>query len=169
MDARSKTWAAGSALALLLLAQPASSAIYKCTGPDGKLQFADKPCGGLDSAAEQLIEVAPAQSAGNLGVSKEQQEVWSRQRQRADRPRPAAPAAGRNFCRSYSSTELRSIVISNGVQQGMTKGSVQQAWGAPTVVNGGRLEQWVYRWPRSTSYVYFVGGCVYLVEGGYGR
>lgn len=169
MGARSKNRVAGSAIALLVLAAPASAAIYKCTGPDGKLQFSDKPCGGLEAAAEQLIEVAPAQSPGNLGVSKEQQEVWARQPQRKDRPRPVPPAGSRGFCRSFSSTELRSIVVSNGVQQGMTKGSVQQAWGAPTVVNGGDLEQWVYRWPSSTSYVYFVDGCVYSVEGGYGR
>lgn len=144
----------------------ASGQVYKCPGPGGVVQFSDKPCGGGAETEANRIEVRPVEVGGSFGVSEEQQDRW--ERAPSAPARPAAPPR-RNYCKSYSSTSLRSIIVGNGVEAGMTTGDVRKSWGSPAVVNGGYPEQWVYRWPAGTSYVYFVGGCVWQVDGGYRR
>lgn len=159
---------AATSLALTICAAPgfATAAIYKCPGPGGQVQFSDKPCGGALEAGEHEVEVEATQIGGSFATKEQIQQ----QKERAQRavPRAAAGSSRRSSCKSYSSTALRSIVVSRGVEPGMSAGAVRQSWGSPTVINGGDPEQWVYRWRDRTSYVYFVGGCVWQVDGGYG-
>lgn len=150
----------------LLFAGPVSAAVYKCTDGDGRVTFAGTPCEGLAPAEQNTVEVKPTTVGGTLGVSKEQQQIWAQQRQAAP-TLPAAPPR-RNYCKSFSSTALRSIVVSNGMAEGMTMGAAQQSWGKPAAVNGQHPTQWVYRWRGATSYLYFVDGCVWRIDGGYG-
>ena len=155
----------GISALLVLHGAPAVAQVYKCQGPAGAVQFSDKPCGGGMPTEADRVEVKPVEIGGSFGVSKEQQEIWSQRPARA--PRVAAPPA-RNYCKSYSSTALRAIVVGRGVEPGMTMGDVQRSWGAPARVNGGRPTQWVYYWRDRTSYVYFEDGCVWRVDGVYG-
>ncbi|MDT4820252.1 hypothetical protein FQZ97_533900 [compost metagenome] len=148
----------------VLAATGAEAAIYKCPAPGGAVAYSDKPCEG-SAAADNQVEAKATEIGGSFGVSKEQQEVWSRQ------PGPAGRSGGasrRNYCGSFSSTYLRSVIISNGIEQGMSAGDVRRSWGAPSAVNPGEPEQWVYYWPNGSAYVYLVGGCVWRVDGAYG-
>lgn len=49
--------------AALLAALPAQAAIYKCPGPDGRVVFSDRPCGGAAESPEHQVEVTPPQPA----------------------------------------------------------------------------------------------------------
>lgn len=159
---------AATSLALLLSIGPGlvAAAIYKCPGPGGQVQFSDKPCGGALEAEGHKVEAQATQIGGSFATKEQIQE----QKERAGRitPRISSRPARQSYCKSYSSTSLRSIVVSNGIEQGMPAGAVRQSWGSPAAINGGDPEQWVYRWRDSTSYVYFVGGCVWRVDGGFG-
>lgn len=150
----------------LLLAGHAGAAVYKCTAPDGRVTFGSTPCGGLLENEADRLEVKPITVGGTLGVSKEQQDIWAQQQRQV--PAMPPPPPKRNYCKSFSSTALRSIVVSRGMTEGMTTGDARKSWGRPAAVNGGDLTQWVYRWRDGTSYVYFVGGCVWKVDGAYG-
>ena len=150
----------------LLLAPAAQAAIYKCAGADGRVSFSSTPCGGALASDENRLEVKPSNIGGSFGVSAEQRKKW--QQQQVERPttRPAAPAP-RDYCKSYSSTTLRTMIIGNHVEPGMDASAVARSWGKPNKVNEGDPVQWVYYWPQSTAYVYFVDNCVWQVDGGY--
>lgn len=45
--------------ALLLVVMPVHAQIYKCPGPDGRVAFSDRPCGGAAESPEHEIEVKP--------------------------------------------------------------------------------------------------------------
>lgn len=141
--------------------------IYRCPGEDGKPSFSDRPCAGAMESADQKIEVIPQNITGPLATQKQIKEQQRRSQQTARSSSRAAASAG--YCRDYSSTALRSLVVSRSVQPGMPRSAAISAWGSPTAINGGRPEQLVYRWPTSTSYIYIVDGCVSSVEGGYGQ
>lgn len=155
------------ALILVLIPGIALADIYRCPGADGKLAFSDRPCAGAMESADQKIDVTPQNITDPLATQKQIKEQRSRNQQTARST--GAPPARAGYCRDYSSTALRSLVVSRSVQPGMTRSAAISAWGTPTAINGGRPEQLVYRWPTSTSYIYIVDGCVYSVEGGYGR
>lgn len=155
-------------ISALLCAQPATATIYKCTDSAGRTSFSSMPCGGAIASDENRIEANPTNIGGSLGVSEEQKQAWQRQREEAAFAPPSPPAA-KSYCKRYSSTTLRTLVVSNSVEPGMDAGSVARSWGEPHAVNGGDPVQWVYRWPQGTSYVYFVDNCVWQVDGGYKR
>jgi hypothetical protein len=84
-----------AALALLLIAQcAAAQTIYKCTRPDGKVEFTDQPCQNTGSSGKPL-DVRPALPAD----AKAAQEARERAQRDAERARAAsagpapAPAA----------------------------------------------------------------------------
>lgn len=156
-------------IALLLVFIPgiALADIYRCPGADGKLAFSDRPCAGAMESADQKIDVTPQNITDPLATQKQIKEQRRRSQQAARSTGVSSASAG--YCRDYSSTALRSLVVSRSVQPGMPRSAAISAWGSPTAINGGRPEQLVYRWPTSTSYIYIVDGCVYSVEGGYGQ
>ncbi|WP_418338511.1 DUF4124 domain-containing protein [Pseudomonas citronellolis] len=156
------------ALLSMLIPCIAAADIYRCPGPNGKLSFSDRPCAGAMESADQKIEVTPQNITDPLATKKQIAEQERRAKQLRASSAMSAPT-GVQYCRSYSSTALRTLVVSNTVQPGMPRDAAISAWGSPTVINGGRPEQLVYRWPSSTSYIYIVDGCVWRVDGGYGR
>lgn len=157
-------------ISALLFAQSAQADIYKCKDEAGRVSFSKVPCGGALPNEADRVEIKPNNIGGRLGVSKEQQQVWQWQDQQRAADAPALPAQRQQtYCKSYSSTALRSIIVSQGVEPGMTMGDVQRSWGAPTRINGSHDPiQWVYRWRSSVAYVYFMDGCVWQMEGSYG-
>ncbi|OLU31494.1 hypothetical protein BVH03_08455 [Pseudomonas sp. PA15(2017)] len=157
-------------LVLLALSGSAMADVYKCTDSTGRVSFSKVPCGGALANEADKVEIKPNKIGGTLGVSKEQQRIWQQQEQSRAAQVPAMPAYREpSYCKSYSSTTMRSITIARGVEPGMTMGDVQRSWGAPTRVNGsGDPIQWVYRWRSNVAYVYFIGGCVWQMEGSYG-
>lgn len=154
-------------ISALLCAQSAVAAIYKCTDSTGHTSFSSTPCGGAIASDENRIEAKAANIGGSLGVSEEQKNAWQQEREATTFAPP--PSAARSYCKSYSSTTLRTLIVSNSVEPGMDAGSVARSWGEPHAVNGGEPVQWIYRWPQETSYVYFIDNCVWQVEGGYKR
>lgn len=44
---------------LLMTANAAQAAMYKCSGPNGQVQFTDRPCNGAAESPENAIEVTP--------------------------------------------------------------------------------------------------------------
>ncbi len=155
------------AFLLALIPGIALADIYRCPAADGKLAFSDRPCAGAMESADQKIEVTPQNITDPLATQKQIKEQRRRSQQTARSSSASTARAG--YCRDYSSTALRSLVVSRSVQPGMPRGAAISAWGSPTAINGGRPEQLVYRWPTSTSYIYIVDGCVSNVEGGYGQ
>ncbi len=155
-------------LAILLLLMPgiALADVYRCPGPDGKLSFSDRPCAGAMEAPAQKIDVTPQNITDPIASKKqiEDQQRW------AQKPRSSGGSGSSDpgYCRSYSSTALRSLVVSKSVEPGMPRAAAISAWGSPSAINGGRPEQLVYYWRDSTSYIYIVDGCVWQVQGGYG-
>lgn len=134
---------AAAALACMVCAQPVW-AINKCTGPDGKTVFQDTPCAG---GKGQLIEVRPASGRSPL----------------------AQPEAGQDTKQRIARTETDSkIMEAINLRQpmvGMNKAQLEQAMGAPNVVNTdnyqGRLrDQYVFERPDRTWYVYTRDGIV---------
>lgn len=154
---------------VFLLALPcfALADIYRCPGEGGKLTFSDHPCAGAMESADRKIDVTPQNITDPLATKKQIEEQQKRARQA--RSTASAAPTGVQYCQSYSSTALRTLEVSNTVEPGMPRSSAIAAWGPPTAINGGRPEQLVYRWPSSTSYIYIVDGCVWQVDGGYGR
>lgn len=156
---------------LLALAMPVSAEVFKCQGGDGKVQFSDRPCGGLAEAEEQRIEVQAPNIGGSFAPSAEYQ-----RRQAQDDREQEIRAVERDLerldelasqlpCKRFSSTALRTLVIRNQVVVGMPKSEAARAWGAPTRVNG---RQWAYHWNKGgSSFFYIENGCVSTVQGEY--
>lgn len=157
-------------ISALLWTQSAVADIYKCKDDTGRVSFSGVPCGGALPNEADRVDIKLNNIGGTLGVSKEQQQVWQWQdQQRAAEP-PAMPAQRQlTYCKSYSSTAMRSLVVSRSVEPGMNMDDVQRSWGAPTRINGlADPIQWVYRWRSSEAYVYFIDRCVWQMEGSYG-
>lgn len=67
--------------AALLAALPAQAAIYKCPGPDGRVVFSDKPCGGAAESPEHQVEVAPPKPANSPGQGRAEADAkWEEQK-----------------------------------------------------------------------------------------
>lgn len=144
----------------LLAALPAQAAIYKCPGEGGRVIFSDRPCAGAAESPEQEIQVDTYEVGGTLATPQQ-----LKQQGQADPVRRSQMLLSNGVCRSFSSTELRRLVIQNQVVVGMTSGAAGQAWGSPTRVNG---SQWAYHWAKGgSSYLYMEDGCVRAVNGGY--
>lgn len=159
-----------AAISLALLCSGAEADVYRCTDATGRVSFSKVPCGGALANEADKVEIKPNKIGGTLGVSKEQQRIWKQQEERRAAEAPSLPAyRPPTYCKSYSSTALRSIVVGRGVEPGMTMSDVQRSWGPPTRVNGSADPiQWVYRWRSNVAYVYFIDRCVWQMEGGYG-
>lgn len=152
--------------ALLAVASGASAAqVFKCVGADGKTAFSDRPC----SANAEAVDIKDNRIGGSFSPSDEWLEVEERGRKISEINRRydnALRSLNKGPCRSFSSTELRSMVIANGVAVGMTVSDATRAWGPATRVNG---SQHAYHWPRGgSSYFYVQSGCVTSVQGSYG-
>lgn len=156
---------------LLAVAMPASAEVFKCQGAGGRIQFSDRPCGGLAEAESQRIEV----QAPNISSSVAPSEEALRRQAQDDRARDIRAVerdlerfdelAAQLPCKRFSSTALRTLVIRNQVVVGMPKSAAAKAWGAPTRVNGW---QWAYHWNKGgSSFFYIENGCVSAVQGEY--
>lgn len=149
-----------AAFVFAMLAEPGQAApVYKCTNPEGKTVFSDKPCA---HDAEE-VNVRDNHIGGNFSPSDQWLEMDSK------RPRPVrrsqSAANGGGTCVQFSSTELRSYVIRKQVIVGMSVSDALSAWGSPTRINGW---QYAYHWNGGgSSYFYVEGGCVSSVDGGY--
>lgn len=132
--------------------------VYRCTTPEGKAVFSDKPC----AHDAQEITVRDNHIGGNFSPS----EQWLDMDSRKPRVSARTPAAtGGSQCGQFSSTQLRSYVIRNQVVVGMSVSDALSAWGSPSRINGW---QYAYHWNGGgSSYFYVSGGCVSSVDGGY--
>lgn len=152
-------------IAVVVALPPAQAAtVYKCTGSDGKTTFSDRPC----AADAQELTVRDNRIGGSFTPSEE----WTDNRERnrkVDEINRRYDQAIRQIeagpCKSFSSTELRTMTIRNQVVVGMTGSDAARAWGAPTRVNG---SQHAYHWNKGgSSYFYLDQGCVSSVQGSY--
>jgi hypothetical protein len=154
--------------AMLLIPAAAQAEVYKCPGSDGRLGFSDRPCQatGLPHSQQEAIEIKKP-NGGLVGPPKD----WVEFMDRRDGVHHGGQSTGRRQdtgpCKQFNSSELRRMKIQNTVVPGMTAGDAMSAWGSPTRING---SQYVYRWDDTrASYFYVESGCVYSVDGGYGR
>lgn len=143
----------------LLTIQASAGQVYKCTSPEGKTVFSDKPC----ARDAEEVSVRDNHIGGNFSPSDQWLEMDKRRPKVVRSAQPAAGYAG--SCAQFSSTELRSYTIRNQVIVGMSVSDALRAWGSPSRINGG---QYAYHWNRGgSSYFYVRGGCVSSVDGGY--
>lgn len=81
------TWLLISAALLTAWGQGmAQSTVYRCTAPDGRIEFRERPCDGRDSAQELDI---PDNRTGWVPPSPAPAEEPERKRRQAGRPKPA--------------------------------------------------------------------------------
>lgn len=151
--------------ALLAVASGASAAqVFKCVGADGKTAFSDRPC----SANAEAVDIKDNRIGGSFSPSDEWLEVEERGRKISEINRRydnALRNINKGPCRDFSSTELRSTIIANGLVVGMSVSDAIRSWGQPTRVNG---SQYAYHWNRGgSSYFYVSGGCVRSIQGPY--
>ena len=159
------------AIVMALAANNALAAtVFKCELPNGQTQFSDQPCPG-DVESEQ-IEVTHEKSGVNLYPSTEHLEF--QQRRDIDRERQSiqlrrsstAAQMASAPCRTFNSSELRTLIIRHNVVSGMKRADALRAWGSPTRING---DQHAYHWARGgSSYFYVRNGCVNTVQGQWG-
>ncbi|MCK7542978.1 DUF4124 domain-containing protein [Marinobacter bryozoorum] len=142
---------------LALLAPVAAQAtVYQCE-VDGQMVFADRPCG--DDAKE--ITVDPVTVGGQLDTGTRTAYPKSRSRT-VSRPR------AERDCPFINSTDMRRLTIQGKLARGMKPGDVRHSWGGPSVINTGKMIQWVYYHDNGdSSYVYFRNGCVTSWDGRY--
>lgn len=142
----------------------AAGPVYKCVGADGKTTFADRPCSG---DAEEL-NVKDNRIGGSFSPSEEWLEHNERSRKTAEINRrydAALRQIEKGPCKDFSSTQLRSMIIANGVVPGMSVSDALRSWGQPTRVNG---SQYAYHWNKGgSSYFYVSNGCVRNIQGSY--
>ena len=60
-------------IATLLASPGAMAQLYKCTGPDGKVNFTDSPCKGTEQA--QTLQRVPPQGLDKMRIELEQHRV----------------------------------------------------------------------------------------------
>ncbi|WP_182850345.1 DUF4124 domain-containing protein [Metapseudomonas otitidis] len=161
-----KLYALMAGVVVMACMHGAQAAIYKCPGADGKVTFSDRPCGGVEASPDHEIQVQTYEVGGQLATDKQIKEQQRRAAQPSAMPRSGSISSSQSVCKQFSSTELRTMVIRHQVVTGMPAGSAQQAWGAPSRVNG---SQYAYHWVSGgSSFFYVEGGCVRTVQGGYG-
>lgn len=155
-------------LALVMLPGAASAEIYKCTGPDGKIAFSDKPCSAAEKA-EAVRLPAPPESPYERRMREgaqrraEQQALLRELNQQAEARRRAR----------LSTYAARRAGV--GVRVGMTALEVEKLpdWGPPNDINRtttalGVREQWVYRTDEENEYervyLYFSNGVLTTIQ-----
>lgn len=141
---------------VLMVPLVASAELYKCTGPDGKVNFTDRPCGPSEaSKALQVDEVSKARQAEEK--KRKDLRAWTNnyQRERADKYKQ----------RSYSA----------GLRVGMSQDEVTShpVWGYPddsntTSTQYGVREQWIYETDLENeyerTYIYFENGVLTAIQ-----
>lgn len=153
----------GLLLVLLLAAQGAAGAqFYKCTGPDGKVNFTDSPCAA--SEAVQTLDRVPPQ-----GLDKVFKDIEDSKARRAENERVWAERERAEATRLYRRQAHA------GLELGMTASQVRAhpVWGGPDEVNATRLpgltrEQWVYGVDPENEYermyLYFDNGVLTTIQ-----
>lgn len=152
------------AACVVTAASATAAPVFKCVGADGKTTFADRPC----SSSAEAVTVKDNRIGGSFSPSGEWLEVNERSR-KANEINRRYDAALRQIekgpCKDFSSTQLRSMIIGNGVTVGMSVSDALRSWGQPTRVNG---DQYAYHWNKGgSSYFYVSNGCVRLIQGSY--
>lgn len=144
-------------VALVLLAPVAANAeFYKCTGPDGRVNFTDQPCGARDTA--HTLQVDPV----------------SRARQEAEENRKALSARTDKYL-AERKEKYRLRRYSSGLSIGLTKNEVLKnpIWGFPDDSNTtstpyGVKEQWIYETDPDNqferTYIYFVDDILTVIQ-----
>lgn len=148
--------------------QLGAATVFRCDMPDGSVAFSDREC---SSGQSQQLDVEAQSIGGSLAPSDEYQQLQRQRDAERDRRqiqqqyRNAREAINQAPCRTFSSTQLRRLVIKHQVVVGMDKSDALRAWGSPTRVNG---SQHAYHWARGgSSYFYTENGCVRTVQGGF--
>lgn len=149
---------------LLAATSAMASPVFKCVGADGKTTFADRPC----SSSAEAVTVKDTRIGGSFSPSDEWLEVNEKSRKAGEINR-RYDAALRQLengpCKDFSSTQLRSMIIANGIVPGMSVSDATRSWGQPTRVNG---SQYAYHWNKGgSSYFYVSNGCVRSIQGSY--
>ena len=151
----------------------ASGAVYKCTDASGKVTFSDRSCAGGDSGTKLDIKVASGrgeQSDNKEDLSPEQRRLsaeFDKIRREINKPRARTRHNNQSAdgpCKSFSDSEIRTMIIRNQVVVGMKASDASRAWGTPWRVNG---SQHAYHWEKGSAYFYTEGGCVRAVQGSY--
>lgn len=158
--------------AVVMMPALASGAVYKCTDASGKVTFTDGPCTGGDSGAKLDIKVASGQAerTASQDLSPEQRRLsaeFDKIRREINKPRARAQRNNQSTdgpCKSFSNSEIRTMIIRNQVVVGMKASDASRAWGTPWRVNG---SQHAYHWEKGSAYFYTEGGCVRAVQGSY--
>lgn len=160
---------------LLIFPAFASAQIYKCTGPDGKVNLTDRPCAGTD--AEETITLPPPPETGlqrRLRLEAEQRAAERKQhedllndlRNTTDLLKAEAERQRAIYSRRIAQEGLR---IGMGFQEVYD----HPAWGVPVRINNtttakGIRSQWVYRVSVSNEfeviYLYFVQGVLTTIQ-----
>lgn len=154
--------------ALLLFGPAISQAqVFKCVDGQGRITFSQTPCAGqasesVDVKIDKSRPPAP-QSAAQMEIDKQFKEIRESIRS-ASQSRPAAVRqVERTYCKTFSDTELRTMIVKRQVVPGMKVSDALRAWGKPERING---DQYVYHWPEASAYFYsWTDGCVRNVQG----
>lgn len=159
--------------AVVMMPALASGAAYKCTDASGKVTFTDGPCTGGDSGTKLDIKVGSGrgeQPASKESLSPEQRRLsaeFDKARREINNPRTKPRSNNQSTggpCKSFSDSEIRTMIIRNQVVVGMKASDASKAWGTPWRING---SQHAYHWEKGSAYFYTEGGCVRAVQGSY--
>ena len=138
--------------------------VFKCTDSNGKLTFSDLPCEG----SSEVLNIKDNQIGGQFhesGFLDQHRERRDKIKEIEDRYDRALRELNKGPCKSFTSTEVRTMVIRNQVVEGMKASDASKAWGQPTRING---DQHAYHWNKGgSSFFYVEQGCVSAVQGGY--
>lgn len=147
--------------AALSLAAPAALAMNKCTSPDGKIVFQDRPCAAEQATSNQQAPQQRAPQGGNvMPISEITKNLNSQVQRKLDDRANAVP----QVVRPPEELERGKVL------PGMEAAAVLAAWGKPSQINKTTTatsvrEQWVYfRGRASTDYVYLVNGVTTSVQ-----
>lgn len=160
---------------LLLVSQVANAEIYKCTGPDGKVNLTDRPC--LDSAAAEVISLPPPPETGlerRLRMEAEQRAAERRKHDELIRGLRETTVILKKESERQKALFARRV-SQEGLWIGMTFKEVNDhpVWGLPNKVNNttnaqGIRSQWIY--PISVTneyeviYLYFQKGVLTTIQ-----
>ena len=158
----------------VMLPALASGAVYKCVDANGKITFSDRACAGTEGGVKVDVKLASGAGepvADKESMSPEQRRISAQFDRIRDDIRGSQQKRARQSatvdsgpCKSFSSTEIRTMVIRNQVVPGMKASDASRAWGTPWRING---NQHAYHWEKGSAYFYTEGGCVRSVQGSY--
>ncbi|MEX0732439.1 MAG: DUF4124 domain-containing protein [Aquisalimonadaceae bacterium] len=139
-------------LCALLFVAPVAAQVYRCDGADGKVIYADRPCG--TAAEEIVVDPAPSPSGRGRVVLNPDPSLEQRRMEREASLRRRQANARREMERQRELRALenayRQEAARGNVVPGMTASQVVSAWGRPDTISRsdstrGSRERWVYR------------------------